>query len=249
MNIPIPIQNHPELPQEIPLVASFHDDRNRLSYYYPQLCQIEEITVPQTRFVYSEFEYETIPTMDCRDISSFMIEQQLETAFIRGDYSSGKYNGTDGSKITSQDRDDIESVVLELIRQLMKNKRRLGSILAVREWVPHDVEVRYIITDGEITSKGSEQDIPTEDYPDSQAQAVAREFSNFSWSCDFIKHKQTDKWYCIDMGLHGLYYDGDISDSYNTNRWTAISEHPHREQSLHQYREQMPSPRRLYRTR
>lgn len=249
MNIPVPIQNHPELPQEVPLVGSFHDDRNRLSYYYPRLQQISGVTVPQTRFLRAEFENETVPKVDFRDISSFMIKQQLQNAFIRGDFSSGKYRGTDGSKITSQDSENIEDVFFELTKQLMKGNRRLGSVVAVREWIPHEYEVRYILQDGEIVSKGSENDLDESKFPDTLAQKVADEFTNFSWSCDFIRHKHTDTWYCIDMGLHGLYYDGVIGESYQPNNWTAISEHPQKDESLHNYRERMPTARRLYRTR
>jgi hypothetical protein len=178
-----------------------------------------------------------------------MIKQQLQNAFIRGDFSSGKYRGTDGSKITSQDSEDIEDVFFELIKQLMKGNRRLGSVVAVREWIPHEYEVRYILQDGEIVSKGSENDLDESKFPDTLAQKVADEFTNFSWSCDFIRHKHTDTWYCIDMGLHGLYYDGVIGESYQPNNWTAISEHPQKDESLHNYRERMPTARRLYRTR
>jgi hypothetical protein len=109
--------------------------------------------------------------------------------------------------------------------------------------------VRYIIEDGSVASKGSVDDIPESEYPDEQAQAVADEFTRFSWSCDFIKYKHSDNWYCIDMGLHGLYYDGSIHNPYNMKNWTAISEHPNKEESLHQYRDQMPTARELYKRR
>lgn len=44
-----PITSHPDLPEEVPLVADFHDDRNRLSYYQP-ILETLDVRTPVTKF-------------------------------------------------------------------------------------------------------------------------------------------------------------------------------------------------------
>jgi len=63
----IPITNHPELPDEVPLVADFHDMRNRLSYYYPILRDIDEIKTPITKFFSVDGNYNSYPQISYRE--------------------------------------------------------------------------------------------------------------------------------------------------------------------------------------
>jgi len=228
-----PITDHPKLPNSVPLIADFHDDRNRLSYYQPRLEQIKSVRTPLTLFLPVEGSKNTYLHCDYRKITQFMQDISALKAFIRGDYSSAKYS-KEGRVVTSQDRTQIEKTVLEMFRQLSLGKRNIGGKIAIREYVPHDVEVRYFIEDGKILYRGS-LDEP-DDFPDEMAVGVATEFDSLSWSVDFIKHEQTGKWYCIDMGLNGLYHDGD--------RWVAISEHIDKEQSPENHAEKMVEPKR-----
>ena len=232
MNIEIPVTNHPKLPEGVPLIASFNDDRNRLSYYFPLLNATENVRVPITKFVPINGDFDTYPQIEYREITKFMQDIQVQQAFIRGDYSSAKFDGDSGSRIESQDPYDVETTVLELLRQLGRSKRCIGGRLAVREWIPHDREVRYYINKGNILYRDSIDE--GKEYPDDMANIVSNVFQTLSWSCDFIRHKKTQKWYCIDMGLNGLYYNG--------NEWISHSEHIDKSKSPEQFRDEMPNP-------
>lgn len=247
MDIETPILSHPKKPKSVPLIASFTDDRNRLSYYHPILKQIESINTPLTTFIGLDYDDVGGFNINCRKITEFMIDAQMRNSFIRSDFSSGKLNGVDGSKIQSQDANDIRFDVFELIKQLSITKRGIGSRLAVREWIPHDIEVRTFIRSGElkyIDSCVHDGDITKdvrnvigEDIGEIQSMAndIANVFQTFAWSVDFIKHKKTNKWYCIDMGLDGLYYDKE------TEQWVSISEHHNQENSPCEHISDMPS--------
>ncbi|AGM11498.1 hypothetical protein M199_gp168 [Halogranum tailed virus 1] len=219
----------------MPLVADFHDMRNRLSYYYPILRDTDGVRTPITQFYRIEGDFGSYPELEYREITRFMQEQQMREAFVRGDYSSAKYDES-GRHIESQDPYDIEGTVIEMMRQLARGKRYLGSRIAVREWVPPEKEVRYFFKNGHISYKASLDD-PME-FPDEQAERAAKAFDKYAWSCDFIKHEDTGKWYCIDMGLDGLYH----SKKYG---WTPHSEHHDEKYSPKQYVDEMPNPKAL----
>jgi hypothetical protein len=228
-----PITNHPKLPDEIPLIADFNDDRNRLSYYHPQLETIKEVRTPLTLFLPVNGGKDTYLHCDYRRATQFMQEISATRAFIRGDYSSAKYS-EDGRIVNSQDPSRIEETALELFRQLSLAKRNIGGKIAIREHIPHETEVRYFIEDGQIIYRGSLDD-PTE-FPDEMAIHVTKEFNSLSWSVDFIQHERTGKWYCIDMGLNGLYHNGED--------WIAISEHVDKKRSPEKHRDKMAEPTR-----
>lgn len=236
----IPITRHHKLPDDVPLVADFHDMRNRLSYYLPILRETENVRTPITRFFPIEGDYDSYPEIEYRDVTQFMQDQQMRESFVRGDYSSAKFDGDSGSRITSQDPYDIETVVLELLRQHGRSKRHLGSRIAVREWIPHDVEVRFFLRDGGVLYADSTDNDNEMEWPWVEARHIARQMDTYAWSCDFIRHEKTGKWYCIDMGLDGLYY----SQKYG---WTAHSEHLDESKSPERFADAMPSPERLIR--
>jgi hypothetical protein len=227
----VPITNDHRLPAGVPLVADFHDDRNRLSYYYP-LLEAAGVRTPETKFMDVGGSLNSFPNIEYREMTEFMQEHNLDDAFVRGDYSSAKYDGDSGSRIESHDPFDIESVVLELFRQLARSDRWLGGKIAVREWIPHDIEVRYFIRDGAILYGDCIDDFYRGDWPTNLVEQVADVFNTLSWSCDFIRHEQTGKWYCIDMGLDGLHRV--------RGEWIAISEHPSPEYSPMEYADEMP---------
>lgn len=237
MKTEIPITEHPKLPEGVPLVANFNDDRNRLSYYFPLLREIDGVRTPVTEFFAVDGHLETFPEIEYREITRFMQDIGTTNAFVRGDFSSGKYDGNEGSKIESQDAVDIENVVLEMFRQLALSGRHLGRRIAVREWIPHDAEVRFFVRDGQVVYAGTLDDVPDAEFPDLQAELVAEAFDTFAWSVDFIRNEFSGKWYCIDMGLDGLYHDGE--------GWISISEHLSEEHSLERYFEAMPEPQRF----
>lgn len=235
----IPITKHHELPDGVPLVADFHDMRNRLSYYFPILRTIEEVRTPVSQFYRIEGDFGSYPELEYRDITRFMQDQQMREAFVRGDYSSAKYD-SDGRHIESQDPYDIESVVLEMMRQLARGKRHLGERIAVREWIPPEREVRFFLRDGEIYYADSVNDSAETEWPWVQARHVARTMDTYAWSCDFIEHSETGRWYCIDMGLDGLYYS-------EKHGWTPHSEHLQEDKSPRQFADEMPNPEVLSR--
>jgi len=223
-----------QIPEGVPLVASFYDERNRLGYYYPKLQEIEGVNTPETRFFEIEGDIQTYPHIDYRDVTCFMQDIDSQSAFMRGDYSSAKVGGEKSLKIDSQDPYDIQESFATFIRDIILSQRRIGGKFVVREWIPHDAEVRYFIRDGEILY-GDTLDGFKADWPVGQAHKIARNFDEAAWSCDFIRHEQSGEWYCIDMGLDGLYHDG--------QRWVAISEHLDKEQySPENYVDEMPKP-------
>jgi len=235
MDLEVPITYHPELPEGVPLVASFSDDRNRLSYYLPRLQSIEGLRAPLTTLISVDGNFDSYPEIEYRDATRFMQDIGAQTAFVRGDYSSGKYDGDVGSKIHSQDPYDIETVVLETLRQLGRGKRHLGGRIAIREWISHDREVRYFIRDGSVLYSDSLDN--GNESPDWVAGAVADHFSDLAWSVDFIRHERSGSWYLIDMGLDGLYHNG--------TEWIPISEHLDKSYSPIQHADKMPDPDRL----
>jgi len=237
MTFEIPITQNRKLPHGVPLVADFHDMRNRLSYYYPILKTIDGVRTPITKFFRIGGDYDSFPEIPYRDITEFMQSQHMKKAFVRADYSSAKFDSS-GRRIDSQDPHDVEGVVLEMIRQLSRSKRHLGGRIAVREWIPPAREVRFFLRDGEILYADSTDDDVETEWPWVDARHVARQMDSYAWSCDFIEHEKTGKWYCIDMGLDGLYYSDD-------HGWTSHSEHIDKSQSPAERTERMPHPEKL----
>jgi hypothetical protein len=230
----IPITSHPELPDEVQLVADFHDMRNRLSYYYPILREMGTVNTPITKFFPIEGDKESYLSVEYREVTRFMQDISAQEAFIRGDFSSAKYED-EGRHIESQDPYDIETVFLEMVRQLARGDRHIGGRVAVREWIPPAREVRFFLSDGEILYADSVEDDVETEWPWVQARHIARQMDNYAWSCDFIEHEKTGKWYCIDMGLDGLHY----IDGYG---WCEHSEHLDDSMSPRQFTDAMPTP-------
>lgn len=223
----VPVTDHRDLPDGVPLVAEFHDDRNRLSYYYPLL---HDVQTPETEFFSVEGGVDSFFDVEYREITRFMQYLGSAEAFVRGDFSSGKYEGEVGSKIESQDPFDIETTVTEMFKQLTQGKRHIGGRIVVREWIPHDAEARYFIRDGEILYRDSHEDV--DEYPDEMMEKVADTFDTFAWSADAIRHETTGEWYVIDMGLDGLQpHDGG---------WFDISEHLDGDYSNEIHADEMP---------
>jgi len=211
------------------LIAAFNDDRNRLSYYHPRL----KVRTPVTKFIPVDGDNQTYLSCDYREATKFMQKISARKAFIRGDFSSAKYD-KDGRIVESQDPYTIEKTVVELFKQLSLAKRNLGGRIAIREYVPHDAEVRYFIRDGDVLYRDS-LDKPS-NFPDKMASEVAKSFDKFAWSVDFIQHESTGKWYCIDMGLDGVYHDG--------SEWIAISEHLDKSYSPERHTDELLAPER-----
>lgn len=230
-----PITTHKQLPDEVPLIASFHDDRNRLSFYHPRLTSLNEVTTPTTKFFKIAGSSETTLSAEYREITKFLQDIDSDIGFIRGDFSSAKLS-QEGRVINSHDPYNIKETFATLVENHILTERHLGGKIAVREYVPHEVEVRYFIENGDILYRQEQECV--EDYPSKQAYAVATEFDEYSWSVDFIKHENKNMWYCIDMGLNGLYPE-------SPNEWIAISEHTDKSYSPQQYTDQMPSADRF----
>lgn len=237
-----PITSHPALPEQVPLIAGFHDDRNRLSYYHPIIKSLPGVNTPTTKFFSVDGGVDTVPVCEYREITKFMQDLPTKTAFIRGDFSSAKLS-QEGRRLTSQDPIAIKRTVGELVKNLIVTERHLGGRIAVREYIPHDVEIRYFIRSGEYEYHEDLTDnevfTGSVSLPTPQVKEIANSFSQFSWSVDFVLHEETGTWVCIDMGLDGLYYSED------SNEWVSISEHPDPEASPEQFIDEMPSPDRF----
>lgn len=230
-----PITDHKQLPDGVPLVASFNDDRNRLSYYHPRLNNLEQTNTPQTRFFKISGSSEEILSIPYREVTKYLQDIDSKKGFIRGDFSSAKLS-RDGRVLASQDPYDIQQTFARLVENHIITERHLGGRVAVREYIPHDTEVRYFIENGDILYRQDKDNV--DKYPSEQAYTIAREFNEFSWSVDFIKNKESGEWYCIDMGLNGLY-----PDSQDT--WIAISEHTDESYTPQQYADKMPTADRF----
>lgn len=107
---------------------------------------------------------------------------------------------------------------------------------ACREW--HPTEVRFFIEDGEVDYVtpsvtalrvlNASHDC-TYDYVEERLQGgvpsltgniqtVAEEFSDYAWHVDFALTTNME-WWCIDMGVNGVYWDGDREE------WTPMCGH------------------------
>ena len=234
-----PITDHPQLPEDVPLIAGFHDDRNRLSYYTPRLEGVDGVETPVTKFFEITGSADDIVTVDYREITKFLQEIPTRKGFIRSDFSSAKRCKM-GRVLTSHDPHDIEATFAMLVDNHIRTQRHLGGRIAVREYIPHDIEVRYFIRDGDILYHQQHTDVSS--YPDSYVSAIANEFDHFAWSVDVIKHEHTGEWFCTDMGLDGLYPNG-------SSDWVAISEHPDQSYSPEKESDRMPVVDRFSYTR
>lgn len=261
-----------DLPDGVPLVASFHHYFNRLFYYYPRLP--DGVRTPETEFFTVTGSRGGLPSFDDHEIAHWMREQDYQQAFVRGDYSSAKVYPRKGSLIYEPTADVVRDTIANLIRDLITQDRELGGRIAVRELLDldycprqnrnhlHHNEVRYFIRDGEIeyctdtveewcemhyecdeTFSYVEEDLDGISFPDEQAQMVAERFDDLAWSVDFARDAKTGEWYCIDMGLDGLYW---ISE---TEEWHVISGHGNDRcgKSPENYVDQMPEPKDLSR--
>lgn len=234
-----PVTNHSEMPGGVPLVADFHDDRNRLSYHYPLINHLPSINTPTTKFFTVSGFPNAIPTFDYDQIAEFMQSLTGTKAFVRGDFSSAKLS-QEGRHINNNTTEEIKQTIGELIKNLVVTEKQLGGRIAVREHIPHDIKLRYFIRDGtyeyhEQLNGGNIREAPVSK-PRAHAKEIANEITRFAWSVDFILHKETKQWYCIDMGLDGLYYET------ATNSWKSISEHPDESQSPEIHATEMPHP-------
>lgn len=258
------------LPDGVPLVADFHHDYNRLSYYYPRIP--DDIRTPETEFFPMETASGGLPEFDDHAVAHWMRERDYQQAFVRGDFSSAKVAPRKGSLIYEPVSDVVRDTVAHLVSDLITQRRRLGGKMAVREWLDldycprqnanhlHHTEVRYFIRDGRVyrpepldkwieshrdceqTYSYVEEDLDSISFPDEQAEIVAETFDDLAWSCDFARHAKTGDWYCIDMGLDGLYW---IEE---TEEWCPISGHGDDPEGLSpkNYIDQMPdSPKDL----
>lgn len=237
-----PITTHPALPDAVPLIADFHDDRNRLSYYHPLIKALPSVNTPTTKFFSINGSIDTTLRCEYREITKFMQDIASDTAFIRSDFSSAKLS-REGRELTSQDPTEIKRTIGELVRNLIVTERHIGGRVAVREHIPHNTEIRYFIHNGsyeyhEQLCDDTMRDAPVS-LPTSQAKTIADALPRFSWSVDFILHEDTATWYCIDMGLDGLYYNEE------NREWVSISEHPDPKQSPEQHVDDMPNPNRF----
>jgi hypothetical protein len=234
MDSEIPITTHPKLPEEVPLVASFHDDRNRLSYYHPRLRSIEGVRTPLTKFLPVEGSFHSYPEIEYRDATRFM--QDISTQGIRSwrlligkvrgrhgfeDRLTGPLRHRNGSPRTTPAAWPGEAIPRRTDCHQRVGASRPRSALFVRG--------------GSVIYGASLDD--GDEFPDATAERIAGHFTDLAWSVDFIRHETTGRWYCIDLGLDGLYHTG--------TEWIAISEHLEEEHSPQQYTDEMPAPERL----
>lgn len=245
------------LPDSVPLLANFNHPKNRLDYYESKLRDTG-VRVPETKYFPVEIEKST-QKFDEGPISQYMVDNGWKQAFVRGMYASAKYEPMAGSHIHSQDRDAIRETVCNLIGQMVRLDVPLGDRIAVREWLDldycarddhfHRSEVRYFIRDGEVVYRSPSEEkfmrsslrcdavysyVQNDfddgiNYPDHAARHVAEIFDELSWSVDFARDAKSGRWYCIDMGLNGLYWN----EAHK--KWVAISEHPEKEYSPERY--------------
>lgn len=230
-----PITSHAALPDDVPLVADFHDDRNRLSNYNPRLSRINGVKTPETKFFEIYGSTEGVPSCKYREMTKFMQDIDTNKCFLRGDYTSAKLS-KNGRILDSQDPHDIKKTFATLVKNVIITERNLGGRIALREFIPHNLEVRFFIRDGKIHYTHQSQS--SLDLPRKMVADIAAEFDKLAWSVDVIRHKNTKNWYCIDMGLDGLY-------PYTHTEWEAISEHTDPSKSPTQYTNKMPDPNRF----
>lgn len=236
------------LPDGVPLVADFNHEYNRLDYYYPRLVkasvrtpQTKFVNVTVENAVPSFDETAISEYMIDNGWRNAFVRGMFASAKI--DPRKGSlFRSQDRNVIRSVVSELIrQHIVLE--RPL--GERLAVREYIDLEYCPkddrqhfHETEVRYIIEDGEVVYRFPDEDQFIEsslscdatfnyveedlssgmEYPDLAAERVAREFDELSWSVDFARDAKSGEWFCIDMGLNGLYWDE------TGEQWVSISE-------------------------
>lgn len=238
------------LPDGVPLVANFNHRYNRLSFYYPRLDNINSIRTPTTKFFPVEAEHATpefdahdiAHWMREQEFDHTFVRGDFSSAKVYPNKGSHIYE-----PVSDVIRDTVANLIRDLITQgrCLGGKIAVREWIDL-QYCPHQnpnhyhpTEVRYIIRDGSIyvclddvsgwCQKHRECDetytyvceaLDDISFPDDQARDVADEFDTLAWSVDFARDAKSGEWYCIDMGLDGVYWIPE------TEEWCSISGYP-----------------------
>jgi len=220
-------------PVSEPVIADFHDERNRLDYYWPRVEQLDVPTPDTTMFELTRKEDGGMPEWDTEGILEWMRERDTQQAFVRSAYKSAL--SREGQYIHNDDPATVDRTIAEMLSSHVMQQMPHGGIVVVREWLDLNFsfyargdchpEIRFFIDEGEVkaaTPRLEPGDFLSEEAFESAqditeqgirrvkhyARTVAEEFTDNPWSVDFVMDTNGD-WYCTEMGLDGVYYSSD----------------------------------------
>lgn len=235
------------LPDGVPLVADFNHEYNRLDYYHPRLVEAG-VPVPETQFFDIEvgdpmtFDEGAVSEFLVGNGWRQAFVRGMYASAKLAPREGSHLNSQDRDDIR-------RTVTRLLAQHIMMERPLGGRIAVreridleyctQRRQDHHDSEVRYFIRDGEVLYRGPPEETFEQtnldcdnifgyveddmrggiEYPDHLAEVVASEFDELAWSCDFARDAKSGEWYCIDMGLDGLYWNE------TTEEWVSISGH------------------------
>lgn len=219
-------------------VSYFNCRENMMEYWWSRLSDLP-VPTPDTKIF--EIKNEEPPY---EDMVNYMLENDLEKAFLRSSNFSDKVNPRTGSKIREPTYSEVKRTFETLYNHHQNHMEvPMGSFVALREWIDldyckkpycdhiHHTELRFLFNNtgddieingvipsySELLEKNISadctynyiskifEDNPPEN-PDEYVNIVAKEFTEYAWHVDFCLSTDMN-WYCIDMGLDGVYYD------------------------------------------
>lgn len=227
------------------VVGEFHCEENFHSHWYPRVVELETVSVPETETfdlesgepTYSEI----VATMESQGWEQAFIRSNNFSDKVNPRKGS-KINQPDEREarrtfemLANHHRNHMDAPLggEVVVREWLDLD--YCSEQHCQNW--HPTEVRYLIRNGRIEAAFPQTETIealntahncTYNYverklvenkiepPTEQVLAVAEEFREYAWHVDFCLTTNLE-WYCIDMGLNGVYWDED------KNEWTVMT--------------------------
>lgn len=230
------------------LVADLHTPYNRLDYWFPRLRELD-VRVPETFVIDLDPSGRGFPTVDANEVRSELDARGWDRAFVRSMYKHAELDPRAGSFVPRPDPETIQRTVESLVAQHERMDMPLGGSLAFREWLDFDYspcavsahnrhEIRFFVDRGDVlyhfptADELADSNLDCDalysyvremlesgiDAPIEGAELVAAAFDEYSWHVDFDLTSH-GTWYCVDMGINGVYFNG------REQRWMNISQH------------------------
>lgn len=222
-------------------IGQLYDERYRVDKYWERLEALP-VNTPNT-LIHSLIEVDgaDVSDDDVNAVIEWMEQNEYEQAFIRSGYKAAPIRIHDGSIIQSCERDEVRSTISDLLAQHIHADIPHGRMLVVRELLDFRFcmqkhvmchpEMRYFIENGEVMYHtprefvGSDhvcaaqysyldELLDKQEPPTDEAQIVANEFTDYSWSVDFAMDT-TGTWYVTEIHLNGVRWNEEESDWMN----------------------------------
>lgn len=201
--------------------------------------------------------------VDADAVVAEMAARDWDRAFVRSTCKHAELKPREGSMVYRRDPAVVSRTVDSLLAQHEQMGMPTGGRLAFREWLDLDYgtcdvpahnrhEIGFFVGDGdvryhfpsadELVASNLECDALYSyvrelleggiEAPVEQAAAVATEFDEYAWHVDFDLTSRGD-WYCVDLGIDGVYYNE------RRGEWIDVAQHA--PESEHSPSERLPA--------